>query len=198
MIGKHLDHILYPTGHHGVGKTELCDYLVDGYGFEVVETGAMVRHLYANRDVRFEDYSLGEYVRAMEDLEPGYFDKHLASHIDAIRGDHGRIIVNGMRTLVNIDRTRINYPHTTHSIVWIDAPFDVIFERYKMREHDELTIEEFRDLLDFDLGLGLALIKNEADFFINNDSHIDALRRQADLILQRRLGISAITPARSV
>lgn len=61
-----------------------------------------------------------------------------------------------------------------------------------------IATEEFRGLLDFDMGLGLALIRNEADFQINNDSSIDALHGQADVILQQRLGITAAASARPV
>ena len=84
MTARSPEHIVYPTGHHAVGKTELCDYLVEQYGFEVVETGAMVRGLYSNRDEALADHSLGDYVKAMESMEPGYFDKKLAERIDKL------------------------------------------------------------------------------------------------------------------
>ena len=186
------EHILYPTGHHAVGKTELCDYLVDAYGFQVVETGAMVRQLYADREEAFADHSLGQFVRAVEATEPGYFDKQLSTRIDTLDSRHGRIIVNGMRAITNIDRAKQNYPDATHSIVWMEAPFDALHERYNIREGRELTPVEFKELLDFDMELGLALVKDSADFLIENDSTIDALRTKADVIIQQRLGLTAI------
>jgi dephospho-CoA kinase len=194
MSQRSPEHILYPAGHHAVGKTELCEYLVDEYGFEVVETGAMVRGLYAERDEAFADHSLGDFVKAVEAIEPGYFDKKLASRIDDLDGQHGRVIVNGMRSLTNIERAKQNYPNTLHSIVWMEAQLDTLYERYKLREGKDLTPEEFSELLNFDMELGLALIKGEADFTVQNDSTVEALRERADIILQQDLGL---TPARS-
>lgn len=197
MRARSPEHILYPAGHHAVGKTELCDYLVEDYGFQVVETGAMVRGLYASRDEAFANHSLGEFVKDVEEIEPGYFDKKLAARIDDLENQHGRVIVNGMRSLTNLVRAKGAYPDTTHSVVWMDAQFDSLYERYKLRESKDLTPEQFSDLLNFDMELGLALIKDEADFFIQNDSTVEALREQADIILKRNLGIQAVTIARS-
>lgn len=197
MRARSPEHILYPAGHHAVGKTEMCDYLVEDYGFQVVETGAMVRGLYASRDEAFANHSLGEFVKAVEEIEPGYFDAKLATRIDSLEDQHGRVIVNGMRSLTNLVRAKEAYPDTTHSVVWMDAQFDSLYERYKSREGKELTPEEFSRLLDFDMELGLSLIKEEADFFVQNDSTVEVLRSQADQILQHSLGISALTAARS-
>lgn len=187
------EHILYPVGHHAVGKTELCDYLIEDYGFQVVETGAMVRGLYASRDEAFANHSLGEFVKAVEEIEPGYFDKKLATKIDGLEDQQGRVIVNGMRSLTNLVRAKESYPDTTHSVVWMDAQFDSLYERYKLREGKNLTAEQFSDLLNFDMELGLALIKDEANFFIQNDATVEVLREQVDVILQRNLGIQAVT-----
>ena len=194
MSGRSSEHIVYPTGHHAVGKTELCDYLVDQYGFEVVETGAMVRKLYADRDESLAEHSMGEYVRAMEAQEPGYFDIKLAGRIDALQSRHGRVIVNGMRTFTNIERARANYPTARHSIVWMDADFDKLYERYKLREGKELSVAEFSGLLDFDMELGLALIRDNADFVINNNDTVDVLRTRAADVM-RELGLAAINAA---
>lgn len=189
------EHILYPAGHHAVGKTELSDYLVEGYGFQVIETGKMVRGLYASRDEAFTNHSLGEFIKAIEQIEPGYFDKKLAKRIEGLDDQYGRIIVNGMRSITNIERTKEVYPNTLHSIIWIDAQFDALYERYKLREDNDLTTNQFNDLLRFDMELGLALIQERADFLIQNDSSLEALRERADIILQRNLGIQAVTSA---
>lgn len=186
------EHIVYPAGHHAVGKTELCDYLVESYGFEVVETGAMVRGLYADRDEAFAGHSLGEFVKAVEKIEPGYFDKKLATSIDSLSG--GRVIVNGMRNFTNIERARDHYPETRHAIVWMEADFDKLYERYKLREGKDLTAVEFSELLDFDMELGLAMIKGNADFVIENNSSVDTLHHSANDVM-RGLGIAALNAA---
>lgn len=188
------EHIIYPAGHHAVGKTELCDYLEERYGFEVVETGAMVRGLYADRDEEFAGHSLGEFVKAVEGREPGYFDKKLATRIDRLDGDQGRVIVNGMRSFTNIERARQQYPDTRHSIVWMEADFDRLYERYKLREGKELTAVQFSELLDFDMELGLAMIKDRADFAIDNNATVEVLQRNADDVM-RNLGLAALNAA---
>lgn len=190
------EHIIYPAGHHAVGKTELCDYLEERYGFEVVETGAMVRSLYADRDEEFAGLSLGEFVKVVEGREPGYFDKKLATRIDTLDGEQGRVIVNGMRSFTNIERARQHYPDTRHSIVWMEADFDRLYERYKLREGKDLSVVEFKDLLDFDMELGLAMIKDNADYVIKNNDTVDVLQHNANDVM-RSLGIAALNAADS-
>lgn len=190
VMTKSPDHLVYPAGPHAVGKTEMCEHLVENYGFGVVETGAMVRELYTDRGSTHIDLDLGQYVKAVESAEPGYFDKQLATRIDDL--DQGLVIVNGMRSLTNIERARATYPDSRHSIIWMQASFERLYRRYVEREHKSLTLEEFEDLLNIDKSLGLDAIESRADFVISNDSTVDALREQADGIM-KALGIAAVT-----
>lgn len=184
------DHLVYPTGSHAVGKTEMCEHLVENYGFGVIETGTMVRELYANRESPHTDLGLGQYVKAVESAEPGYFDKQLAARIDDL--GNGLVIVNGMRSLTNIERARSAYPDSRHSIIWMQASFERLHQRYMEREHKPLTPQEFDDLLSADKALGLDAIEDRADFVIINDSTVEALHERADDIM-RGLGIAAVT-----
>jgi dephospho-CoA kinase len=185
------EQILYPTGHHAVGKTELCDYLVDQYGFEVVETGAMVRSLYAARQDRYNYLDLGQFINQVEIDQPSFFDERLAEMIDALDKPEGRVIVNGMRTYENIERSIDLSSNSTHSIIWLEAQLEALNQRYNLREGKNLTEGEFSKLLEFDLGLGLAEIKANANFIIENNSSVESLRLRADSVM-RSLGLTAL------
>jgi dephospho-CoA kinase len=192
----HPENILYPAGHHAVGKTELCDYLVDEYGFKVVETGAMVRSLYASRSKQYEDLSLGEFVDAVDTVSPTFFDEELFTRITDLGGKQSRIIVNGMRAYPNIEYLKNTLPNTKHSVLWMQANFELLHNRYMNREKKETSLEEFKNLLDFDLQLGLGDIQDNADFTINNESTIDILRFNTDIVM-RRLGLTALNAKQS-
>ncbi|HEU4966436.1 MAG TPA: AAA family ATPase [Candidatus Saccharimonadales bacterium] len=189
------EHIIYPVGHHAAGKTELCNYLTDTYGLKVVETGTMVRSLYASRDQRYTYHSLGQYIRAVEDTDPGYFDRELAKLVDREDPSNGVVIINGMRNYTNIARAMDTYPTARHSVVWLEAPTEQLHERYMIREGKQLSREDFDMLLAFDMELGLAPIKEQADFHIENDSTLESLHEQTDAIM-RALGLTAIAAAR--
>lgn len=188
---RKVENIIYPAGHHAVGKTELCDYLVERYGFEVIETGAMVRSLYTARDSKYQGLDLGEFIKQAEIDLPMFFDTQLVDKINQLDNHNGRIIVNGMRSLVNIERLKGGTSEMRHSIIWLDAQIESLLERYNARENKNLELDEFIKLLDFDLELGLAEIRENADFIVENNSSVDELRSNADQLMIE-LGITAL------
>jgi len=191
---RKIENIIYPVGHHAVGKTELCDYLVATYGFEVVETGAMVRSLYEARGSKYQDLDFGEFIKQAEIDLPMFFDTHLVDRINQLDNPNGRIIVNGMRSYVNIERLKEGTPEIRHSIVWLDAQIESLLERYNVRENKNLELDDFIRLLDFDLELGLSEIRENADFIIENNSSVEKLRSDADQLMME-LGIAALKVA---
>ena len=91
--------LLYLTGHHAAGKSELSRHLVTQHNFGVVETGAMVRSLYGNRSQEYRDLSLTEFIGAVETKIPGYFSGELTSLVQTTTNGSGEpVIVNGMRS----------------------------------------------------------------------------------------------------
>lgn len=98
--------------------------------------------------------------------------------------DSDRVAVNGMRSYDNIQNIRLSRPHAQHEIVWIDAPSELLYERYLMREKVQMSFGEFCDLLEVDLALGLGEIEGVADYRINNTGSVDELRVRSDEVLR--------------
>src|SRR3990167_4617261 len=169
-----LELFVYPVGHHAVGKTEVCDYLADRYDFDVIETGAMVRGLYAERPEEMADFSIGNFVRHTEATHPGFFDEKLSEKLETV--EKPNVLVNGMRSITSIEALKNRFASSIHATLWIDAAFELLHDRYNRREGLSLTAAQFHDLLDKDRELGLEAIRDSADFVITNDSNAEALK----------------------
>jgi|AntRauTorckE6833_2_1112554.scaffolds.fasta_scaffold00188_5 dephospho-CoA kinase len=183
--------IIFPTGHHASGKTELCKYLTEAHGFSVIETGSMMRSLYNEREEDYEGLSITDYVKQKLAVDESFFDRKLEIGIREAEEASGQVVVNGMRSYGNVARIRDSRPDATHAIIWIDAVAEILHERYMARENIQISFEEFCTLLETDMSLGLGEIEKNADFRINNEGSISRLREGCDAILPR-LGERAI------
>lgn len=185
--------VLYPTGHHACGKSEFSTYLLNRYNFHVVETGAMVREQYTQRPKEMKDYSIGQFVTAIDSIEPHFF---INLTVDCINAgvEHSKntgIIVNGMRSADHLIRLKSSLSRYRQFVCWIDSPRNLLKERWETREGRNLTDEEFSSLIEFDRSLGLDAIRDQADIILSNDGSVEDLHSQADALL-RKIGAIAI------
>ena len=167
--------ILYPVGHHASGKSEMCSYLHKEYGSPIIETGAMMRQLYAGRDEQFADFDIESYVIARRQEDEAFFARLIDEKIEGIDKPSQPIIVNGMRAMNSIKQLRLLRPNDGHSIVWLNARLSDMHLRYEGREGSTISLAEFEDTLARDRLLGLEEIKGLADFEIDNFGSIDEL-----------------------
>jgi dephospho-CoA kinase len=176
--------IIFPVGHHASGKTELCDYLAGEHGFRVIETGSMMRRLYGEREEEYHELDIKSYVKQKLTDDEGFFDDYLNSLIRSAEEDSNLVAVNGMRSYDNIQRIRLSRPQAQHEVVWIDAPNELLYERYLMREKIQMPFDEFCDLLEVDLALGLGEIEGVADHRIDNTGSVSELRVKSEEVLR--------------
>ena len=173
--------LLYLTGHHGAGKSELSRYLVTKYRFGAVETGAMVRDLYGIRSSEYKNLSLGEFVVEIEAKFPGYFSIELASMVRSTVAEDGiPVIINGMRSYQYISELSERMKPHISKILWTEAPEKTLRKRYNTREGKNLSIVEFNNLMQFDIRLGISVIRDHADAVISNIGTIDAFRKRVE------------------
>lgn len=171
-------YIIYITGPHAVGKTELSKYLIENMKLELIETGEIVRQEYAKRDARYLELPIQFYVRLLEERSPGYFSSLILQKVKYYNSAKG-IIISGMRSaeyLLELKRLLSEY---TQFIIWIEvSDYEVLRERYNKREGKMLSNMEFRKLLEIDDSMGLAELKKLADLTLDNTSEIDTFYQE--------------------
>lgn len=175
--------LVYPVGHHACGKSKVSEYLVNQYGFNIIETGAMVRAAYRQIDPDRERYPhIGGFVASVEAENPDFFIEMILDDMQSIiasKKPYG-MIINGMRTLTHLRRMQRRTPDHPQAVVWIDSPVEVLKQRWELREGHELTDEEFEALLQFDSRLGLDEIRSLAHATVLNDGSVDTLNARVE------------------
>jgi len=112
----------------------------------IVETGAMVRAGYADRNTLFSNLDIVGYVKEKEDADPMYFTS-LLNHISKAITEAKKptfILIIGMRSLKNINDLKKIAPKWRHIIIWIDVKSrNLLRDRYNKKEHKNLSRDEF-------------------------------------------------------
>ncbi|MEK7095515.1 MAG: AAA family ATPase [Patescibacteria group bacterium] len=184
MNGSCESSVLYLTGPHAAGKTELCGHLTSEYNFGVVETGGLMRGLYADRGPQYRELSMGEYVRAVEKDDSDFFGNMLVDRVKRVVLEGASpVIINGMRTYSYINSTTERLGTKSAKVLWIEANRDLLLERYNRREGRSLCPEEFEALLAFDMNLGISEIREKADAIVVNEGRVDSFKEETDKIL---------------
>ncbi len=183
--------MIFVSGPHNAGKTELSKHLCN-YGFFRVETGEIVRRKHA-------ELAMGTNFADWATTNGHQFDEYIAESVlssqsEVVGKGFQDVIVTGNRQLRGIDylRSRIG-PDSwrPNLIIYMEADDRVLFERQVMYRKDrvtpDLTFETFRrDVLGYDLGMGVDEIKGYADLVIRNTGVFDDCVRDAKLFLQDR------------
>ncbi|MDO8557541.1 MAG: hypothetical protein Q7R98_03740 [Candidatus Jorgensenbacteria bacterium] len=181
--------LVYLTGYHACGKTELGNQLLRAIKAPIVETGAMVRADYTNRDFSFNNLDIADYVRKKEDEDPMYFTRLLKNRISKAITEVGKpifVFVIGMRSLKNINDLKKIAPEWEHIIIWLNVKSrEILRKRYNHKENKNLSQNEFSQLLIVDRSLGIEKLKIAADYIINNNEEttIDDLLQQGLAVL---------------
>lgn len=176
--------IIFPVGHHASGKTEFCSYLAEEHGFRVIETGLMMRRLYGEREEEYHDLDIRSYVKQKISKDENFIYRYFYDSIRIIEEGSSLVAVNGMRSYKSIQKLRASRLNVQHEIVWIDAPSELLYERYIKRENVQISFEEFHDLLEIDLALGLGEIEGFADYRIENTGSVRELWAKSEEVLR--------------
>jgi len=191
MATKNRLNIVYPTGHHASGKTEMCEYLETSYGFSIIETGAMMRQMYQERRSEYSDFTIEAFAKLKLSEDVLFFAKRLNQQIKISEKFSQNIAINGMRSLIGIRQMQDQIPASTHTILWLDAPITILHKRYMEREQKNVTLDNFIRMTRKDTSLGLDEIEPKADYRIENIEDINSFRVTIDNIL-RTLGIDTV------
>lgn len=171
---------LFVVGPHASGKSALAKYSLGDDEHHFFDTGPLLRsyHQYDHADTTF-----GQWVSSNEATYGATFtDDVLAGHIStSLKQIAKRAVIIGNRSIDGIDRLSDTLGASDRKIVYIDAPTNLLHERYQKREQRAVSLAEFEEILNRDRRMGLSALIGAADVVINNDSDFevaaDQLRR---------------------
>ncbi|MDO4684385.1 MAG: hypothetical protein Q4B06_01615 [Candidatus Saccharibacteria bacterium] len=114
-----------------------------------------------------------------EEYGSTFADDVLAGHVStALRQVSGKAVVIGNRSIDGIDRISEVLGASDRKIVYVDAPTDLLHERYQKREQHIVSKTEFKEMLDRDRCMGLTTLIGAANAVIDNCSHFETAVQQ--------------------
>lgn len=167
--------LYFIVGPTGVGKTFFAEKINELYGIPYYDTGPILRHKYKSLNLSI---SFGEWIINEEKKHNGLFAMEtIASFLkNQINPSIDNIIV-GNRCLEGIKIIANKFNNIDYKIIYIDASYNCLIKNYETREHESITYDEYKNIIDGDYDMGLyelrEYVKNNGnDYYIykkNND-----------------------------
>ena len=187
--------MIFLTGPHGAGKTRSSAFL-SKHNFSLIDLGPIIREMHQKEapDISFKDWVIrGESTHGVD-----FTNQLLAEEVNrrivelyALENPPQDILVAGSRSvrgLKYLQNSIIIPNHFGHRIVYIDAPFDLLWARYNAREGKSLTEEEFEVILMKDRDMGIYGLREVADTYILNDGEESRFDTTLDNLFFNELG----------
>lgn len=190
LLEKYLkkNNMIFLAGPHGSGKTKTAE-IINRFGFFSIDLGPTLRKIcFEQNDINLETWIKQGETR----FGTNFTDKLLIEEIirtkELLEVDkkHKDIVIVGSRSRVGIENIICaisNVENNKNHIIFLDAPFDILRERYNSREKSELDSSEFSMLLERDLNIGLNSIRDITDIIIWNDGNLDSLEAKIKEVL---------------
>ena len=186
--------MIFITGAHATGKNYTANIICRN-NFEEIDLGPTIRSAYKNSDT---EKTFAEWIRDGE-LKHGknFADELLVKEIkNAIYKSTkngkspvdfliiGSRSVSGLRYILgHIGK----YKNKDNKIIYLEAPFKVMYERYKKREGIDIAESEFQKLLDKDRAMGIEELRTIADYIIVNNLTREQLTKEIGNLLRDKL-----------
>ncbi|HCH34923.1 MAG: hypothetical protein UY35_C0002G0034 [Candidatus Saccharibacteria bacterium GW2011_GWC2_48_9] len=166
---------LFVVGPHASGKSALAKAAMIGDLYRFVDTGPVLRS-YHTADGPSMDF--GPWIEMHEEHYGNNFTNDLlAGHIEASLANEAHeqhdIVVIGNRSYSGVERLGAVLAPDDSKVLYIDAPKELLYQRYCMRENKSLDRSEFQRLLDRDSAMGLDELADHADWYVLNDGSFD-------------------------
>ena len=168
---------LFVVGPHASGKSALARRGLNHSAHLFFDTGPLLR-AYHQHDC--PGTAFGAWASLNEEEYGSTFtDDVLAGHISTtLRQVSGKAVIIGNRSIDGIDRISETLGASDRKIVYVDAPTDLLHERYQNREQRIVSKTEFEDILDRDRRMGLTALFGAADAVIDNSSDFETAVQQ--------------------
>ncbi len=177
------------AGPHGAGKTKTAEMLLS-QRFTAIDLGPTLRAIHCRSGSSLDFWAWIKHGETKQG--PHFTDELIVEEIFKERktvegeGAYQGIVVAGSRSARGVRYITDRVPRINgrkHTVVFLDAPPEILLERYNCREGKQLTAGEFSVLLEYDVALGLETIRSIADFYLWNTGSEDDLRRKLEQLL---------------
>ena len=171
--------MIFIAGPHGAGKSKVAQILRK-YGIFSIDLGPTLRKIHK---AQHHD-NFWEWIREGEQRVGAHFTDNLLVEeiIKFYSACHGEreykgISIVGNRSVEGIEyiKKRVPLYSGQNVILYIEAPFEILVERFNSRESKNLSKKDFCVLLEEDKQRGLEKIWHFADFIIHNSGDENSL-----------------------
>jgi len=176
--------VLAFVGAPAAGKTEAAS-VAKSLGIPIITMGDVVRAELRRRGLPLSDGNAGgiaSELRVREGMDA--IAKRCIPHIKAIAGKKAVIVIDGIRGISEVETFKNEFG-TDFTLVWVDAPFNLRYERIKTRGRgdDSLSIDEFEAREEREKGWGMEEAMKNADMVIMNTGSQEHFKEQIEEIL---------------
>ena len=186
--------MIFIVGAHATGKTHLAD-IICKFNFVKIDLGPLLRAIHKEQG---SNDSFDEWIyNGEEKFGKNFTDGLLVNEIKKMEANLSNNAINpndfiiiGSRSISGLSYILENIGHYNqkdNKVIFLDAPFDLMYERYKKREGLDITTEQFEKILDKDKKMGLEDLRHVADFVIINDSTFEKLSDHMLSLLKNEL-----------
>lgn len=187
--------ILGLSGFAASGKTEIANYLKEKYSFTILEFSQVIEEEAKRMGLMKNNLSLEEKKRVLSEVgaiirkkynDEAIFAKFLVKKI--MEENTERVVVTGFRSRYEVEVFKDAFKENFY-LVWVETDVRLRYERRKLQDPNfNLSFEEFLERDENDSKrLGLDKIKDMANFFIENNSTLDDLKKKVDDFIDKIL-----------
>jgi len=164
---------VFVTGPHASGKSHAVRHSF-AQEYAIFDLGPIIRAAHSTAVPRV---SFGEWITNNEKQQGQHFtDELLAKTIAAELAERpapeGTILI-GNRSMRGITYLRERLGVVNSLLIYLSAPKNVLYERYKQREGQELTPEAFEAILQAEQAMGLGEVYEQADHIFENTCPVE-------------------------
>ncbi len=175
-----MKNILFLVGPHASGKTFSTKELIKNHELVdtiMIDTGPIMRAIHKKDS---PETSIDKWVSNIEKKYGKDATSKLITHeieqiLDSTSANN--CILIGFRSLKGILYTIENLKLDSYSILYVDAPFELLYKNFMSRGEKEMSRTAFSAYLQEELATGLGVMKNMA---LNNSNLIDYYYRESN------------------
>lgn len=175
--------VLGVIGERSSGKDTLSDYLVEKYGAFAISHSKILDEILDILDLpisRRNEIDLGMALRAP--FGEGVIAQALRKRV--LKETNEVIVIQSIRFPHEVENVRSLNGH----LIFIEAPLELRYNRARKRQEkadDKITFEQFQAMQQEPTEIGIAALKKDAKFVINNDGALEHLYQQIDEVMHK-------------
>ena len=158
-----MEKVLFIVGSHACGKTYSSKkYITTKEDVKMIDTGPIMRKIHKKME---PETLMKDWINSLEiKYGKSITSQIISNEIEKIisNTECSKLILIGFRTFEGIAYTIEHLNIEDFSILYIDAPQELLYKNYLSRETENISFEEFKSYLKEESNSGLAKLKQMA------------------------------------